>query len=924
MGREGWIYGLVFVAILGAGALMLGPRLVRLAAPGVPAPGAAPGDAGAVPPRARSPEGPSAPAGPSPGGATAEPEPPAAAAPMPWIEVRLRGPAGPLRGPVKPVGGAEVDRSPDTLDPDVLVVRATADVVRFGASGHQWVSVARAALHPGLEVVLPEAAPPIVLRVREVDGRPAPGVPVLVLPAAPGPLPRTDAGGTVVLDDLAPGLVVVDVGGRERRGPTLRLLAGSDLDTKAVLEPAWRITGRAVDAGGRALAGTHVDAVAEDGPVGGPTMTDEEGRFTWTGPVRDAVSLRLRGDACAPREVEVRAPSLGALATDLADVVLARPGGSIEGRVTGVTAVSAAKAEVRVEPAVAALLGELFGPDAALVEPRRVPVGPDGRFEVDDLRAGIPLRVSLRGLGLPLDQRVTLTDGEKMSLELVPATGLSLSGRVLDGGGGAPVFDLALLVSTDPAEGDARPSDREVRTDRAGRFSVGGLSSGPVYLRAAVPGRGALAVEASVPAAAPLEIQLPPAGSGPALEGVVVDDGNTPLLDVTVRAAGLRTRTGADGRFRLAGVRSFGDAVDVTAAYAPGPVASGVDPRPFADGVRRRARPADGPVRLVLPRTRSVSFTALDGLDDAPLAFVHVVARTDGGDVVADRAIALSSGAGRVDGLPPMTGYTFALFTAQHRKVVVVPLRSDLAPAAESGLGVVRLGRGMRVHGTVVDADGKPIAHARVGALEPGWLRTRSSDPALGRELLDRWVDADASGRFLLQGLDPRQPAPLAAWAPGYAPVAWRARLEEFRDDPDVSIQIRLRRGGYLDVDLVESDGTTPVPGAILDLEDARTGSDYLDALRRGMLGGPVASDEDWQLASEHYLFEHEKNGTYRLGPIAPGPYDVWVERPGYRPLERRLTILDPSESDALIDVVAGRERPLEMLTLTWTLEAAR
>ena len=124
--------------------------------------------------------------------------------------------------------------------------------------------------------------------------------------------------------------------------------------------------------------------------------------------------------------------------------------------------------------------------------------------------------------------------------------------------------------------------------------------------------------------------------------------------------------------------------------------------------------------------------------------------------------------------------------------------------------------------------------------------------------------------------------------------------LEQFRDDVHVNLTVRLQRGGWFVVELKEVGGELPVAGALLDMENARNGSDYLDLLRRGMLGGIVAGDDDWRRASAHFLFE-QAAGRYRLGPAEPGPYEVWVDRPGYRPIRRKLTILDPAE--AIVDL---------------------
>ena len=44
--------------------------------------------------------------------------------------------------------------------------------------------------------------------------------------------------------------------------------------------------------------------------------------------------------------------------------------------------------------------------------------------------------------------------------------------------------------------------------------------------------------------------------------------------------------------------------------------------------------------------------------------------------------------------------------------------------------------------------------------------------------------------------------------------------------------------------------------------------------------------------ASRLLLFEEAQTGNYIVGPLLPGPYEMWIERPGYAPLRRKLTVL--------------------------------
>jgi hypothetical protein len=162
-----------------------------------------------------------------------------------------------------------------------------------------------------------------------------------------------------------------------------------------------------------------------------------------------------------------------------------------------------------------------------------------------------------------------------------------------------------------------------------------------------------------------------------------------------------------------------------------------------------------------------------------------------------------------------------------------------------------------------------------------------------------RWTRTDAKGAFRLEGLDPRSPPAVCAWAPGFAPSLRRVAPDDVRAGPrlEASLDVRLVRGGSLIVHLAEVRSGRPVSGAVLDLEDARRGANLLDLIHRAVLGTSAGSTEDWTHASEHLLHESAEPGRYGIGPVEPGPYRLLVDRPGYRPERRNLTVLPPGEA---------------------------
>jgi len=927
MRREGWIYALAFFAILAVGALMIVPRLDR------------------NPTRAELEPGPLAfeldPDVRREAGAAVK-----AFAGRPaydWVEITVRGVAGPLRGPLRAVVGADVEAgSAPEARIQKLRVRPRAAEVAFGAIGHQWVRRPAASLADGVTVELPTAAPALVVRVREMDGRPAAGVPVRVEPAAPGPPPLTDAGGTLVLDHLPPGLVVLDLSSPLRHGPRLRLRAGEDHDVDVTLDPAWIVTGRIVDMRGRLQADARVTAFGPQGVLGKIVQTDAEGRFRWAGPAVARLALRVRASGWGETSVEVEPPAVGTLDTDVGEIRLASVGVTVDGVVTSVW--RAPDAHVEIEPAVAAILRELYGVGQVLDRPRRVPLDEDGRFRVHDLPANLPLRIAVRGAGVPVDVIVEGKPGEEVPVELTPSPGESLVG-IVSTPEGLPAPGVRLLLSHEPRDGDSvQPGDLVVLSGADGSFERRGLVGRRWFLRAYAPGARSLLRRVTLPLADPLALRFGVAlrDAGRRVEGCVHDGVRTEvktsaddpwrgqavdvrygpgLAGVHVRAAGVEAVTDAEGRFRLEGVESLAPTVRLAWGFDPGPLDAGsADPRPFLATDTLDVTPGGKPLDLVLSRGAGLRFRAVDAMTDAPLRFVHVVVRTDAGRLVFDRGLAPHDGIVTLHGLPPR-GVELTIL-ARGRRFQRAPVRLRAGQLKE--MGEVLLLHGMRIEGRVVtgkakvgEGDGgadKGIAGARIGAFGKGWQQA-GQDVAAERALIFRTTVADEDGRFVLEGFDPRKPADLAVWAPGYAPTAVRVELPKFSEVVLARSTIKLVKGAYFALDLRTGGSLaqrgTRVRGALVDAEFAYGGFDYLDLVQRGILGGVVGSTEGWLDASEHLLFERRGFDGVLVGPLRPGPYDLWVERVGYEPLRRKVTLLDPQYAWA-VDLGSGVETPLE------------
>jgi hypothetical protein len=112
----------------------------------------------------------------------------------------------------------------------------------------------------------------------------------------------------------------------------------------------------------------------------------------------------------------------------------------------------------------------------------------------------------------------------------------------------------------------------------------------------------------------------------------------------------------------------------------------------------------------------------------------------------------------------------------------------------------------------------------------------------------------------------------------------------------EARVEVRLRLGSHVSLLLQDETTGQPVHGAIVDLESARNGSDFLDLLHRGLTGGQAGATEEWRAISASLLWEEPDPGAYSVGPIEPGEYELLVEHPLYHPERRKIPVLDRSD----------------------------
>lgn len=409
-------------------------------------------------------------------------------------------------------------------------------------------------------------------------GRPLPEVELEAVPAGSLPMDapgaprrvRSDAKGRFAIGGLDPALSwtlrAIRPGflpGTLSLGNLKPLALKSDL--RIVLRPGRPAFGRVIDEAGRPLAGVEVSLLPAE-QAGWPEIgreqvaqasSDAKGRFTLDMLPAARVDLEARARGYAPILVRGLTIPPGEKAFDLGSVVL--PAGErVEGYVESPDGQPLEGVEIHVERTdlTAARL------TWAGLPPRETGTvtGADGRFELDGLKAGEPVilsvsrqgygRASVPGLQPPLDEPVRVV--------LSPAS--RLAGRVLNEKNDPVVAALVLLrrehgmVGMGHTDGEGRFT---LETLPAGRFTLDTSAQG--YL----PGRrdGIEIAAGSDPE--DLEIVLL---RGAALEGTVQAPDGNPAVGARVWAMPAATdgfnllsifpeaRTDGDGRYRLEGL----------------------------------------------------------------------------------------------------------------------------------------------------------------------------------------------------------------------------------------------------------------------------------------------------------------------------------------------------------------------------------
>jgi len=288
-------------------------------------------------------------------------------------------------------------------------------------------------------------------------GAPVEGVTIFTIGSDAIPPVQTGGDGAFVIQDLAPGQLMLSFRKPEAFVSAMRAVTAPARDVDVELPAGGRVAGRVIDKATQqpmkafeaGVAQTHGRVMAPPDMRG---FTSEDGTFAIDAVPAGAQTLVVNAPGYRAGMTSVKVEN-GASVDNL-EVALEK-GVRVTGHVTGPGRRSVAGALVMLDP------GESM--QAALLQSTETDA--DGTYELDDLAPGeITLVFSSDGL-LEAHRSVTLS-GPSTEVDVELKAGESISGIVVTGDG-APV-----------AEADVRAAGASARTDAAGTFVLEGLPPG--------------------------------------------------------------------------------------------------------------------------------------------------------------------------------------------------------------------------------------------------------------------------------------------------------------------------------------------------------------------------------------------------------------------------------------------------------------
>lgn len=767
----------------------------------------------------------------------------------------------------KPVSGAQV-----TLDQDDGAVESGPDgYFSFDdvPEGRHWLRARSGERAAGPVLVLADfgeretilrlrAAPSLEVKVVDAQtGRAIPGARVEVRAASPVS-GVTKADGLLLLSELPPGhhALVARANGYAPERVTLTVpdTDAGRLRRVMALGRGVLLSGRVVDAAGRAVQGAEVSAqeVGELGatdPVRDAGVSDSAGEFRLRVPAHAEYRVTARDAAHAPQSlapVAVRAEPISGLLLRLSE------GARLAGVVVTDAGDAVPFARVSVVP---------WGGGYSTAARRETVADDRGEFEVAGLpRAWSNLVATTEGASSYTLSFDLVSEPERRGLRIVVENGGRITGRVVDGHR-EPVSGVRVVVDRKGASsGDPDGQSSTVLTDESGAFALAGLAAASRYRLQAVP--------AGVAQAGISEART-------WLEAGVGDDVKLELPD--------------DGAVRGAVLFEDGEAPrEFTVSVAQGMAA----PFVATNGQFALDRAAPGPTTLRISGPSFATRIVEDVMIEAELA-------TDVGTIVVQKGAALSGRVVASDGGPVADATVLV-----SRKLVGngTTLGADELRADHS-IRSARSGSDGSFTVTGLTSDARLVVAAEHEELGKSQLATITTGPALGAlELVLEApgrasgvvtvLGAPAEGVMLSLGRADQRGDPLAALAVTTGPAGDYA----FPSVPAGQYSLfAVRRIGESDIDAKRVE-VTIAPGG-----ETRTDFD----LRRGastlIVSVPIEGDsEDGETPRPYYTAVLHAD-TAQVRDLAPGEPAEFkdLEEGAYELCVYRLTTQGPRQEPA-------------------------
>jgi len=579
-------------------------------------------------------------------------------------------------------------------------------------------------------ILLPEGAAPVAYKVEAHPeakaGQERSGMRIVVNSRAQEPKGVfSDPSGNFRLDGVAPGIVTIEARA-EGYAPTRK--SGLEVRSDAVVD-----AGTLTLSTGRAVRGRVVSA-KDEAPVAGATVSlaraqgfgmrmgadDQEGvaitgidgAFAIEGLESRTYTVAATQPDFSPNNGRVEVPA----EADVDDFVIKlSKGGTLTGTVR----------DAQRQPVSGATILITKIPMGG--SPQTVSTGPDGRYTMEKMAPGdyVVIRQNPGGPVMLMAgiKQATVREGETTVFDLDEASKITLTGRVLKGG--QPVANAMLFFQRGAGAGSGSGVDiRTGSSDAAGHYQVG--LDEPGSYSVGVRSSGLLA-------------------GGMSAVKVEVPDQPAPVVDITVRAAGIVGRvTDAEGK-PVTGARVTARATDEAAAAAGGRM----DGSTIGDGTYAIENLPPGSYEVAAQasgfKSPQPSTVSIAGDADRPsVDFQLETGRSFRGQVVDPQwngisgAVVVAAPAGGMDGgghdsgLPTRTDFngTFVMTAPGDGAIDLTAVAPGFAAARLTSILPrddepvrVQTPRGGRVRVTALGANGAPVAGAAVRcSAKPGFL----------------------------------------------------------------------------------------------------------------------------------------------------------------------------------------------------------